>query len=90
MIWIVAYVAFLAYAAGLLVYCIRHDRPLPAIGILLSVAGFQLALSELILPAIGIAIAVAGLGCVGYDVVTTMRPHPKPAVVRRHMPQDHV
>lgn len=73
--WVViAYVAFMAYSAGLFVYAVTHNRPWAALGILLSVSGFQFAVLGTIDSAISIAIALVGLVFVARDVVTAMAP----------------
>ncbi|HUG16202.1 MAG TPA: hypothetical protein VMM78_14450 [Thermomicrobiales bacterium] len=73
--WIaIAYVALMAYAAGLFVYAVTHERPSAAIGILLSVSGFQFAVLKTVNPEISIAIALLGLVFVARDVVMSLLP----------------
>lgn len=73
--WIVvAYVALMAYAAGLFIYAVTHNRPWAAIGILLSVSGFQFAVQDTINADVSIAIALIGLALVGRDVITSILP----------------
>jgi hypothetical protein len=79
---LVVYVAFLAYAAGLFIYSVTHDRPWAAIGILLSVSGFQFAALDTLNASVSIAIALVGLAFVGRDVISSMLPHIVPALTR--------
>jgi len=82
--WIViAYVAFMAYAAGLFVYAVTHSRPWAAIGILLSVSGFQFAAFKTIDPGVSIAIALLGLTFVARDLLTAMLPLVAPGLYRQ-------
>jgi hypothetical protein len=81
---VIAYVAFIAYAAVLFVYAVSHERPLAALGILLSVTGFQFALMDTLSANLSIAVAVAGLVMVGRDVYQTLAPRFAFARMRSH------
>jgi hypothetical protein len=74
MFWIAGYVLLVAYAAGLFMYSVSHDRPWAAIGILLSVSGFQFAVMETINPTVAIGVAMAGLALVGRDLYAAFQP----------------
>lgn len=80
---IVAYVLFIAYAAGLFVYAVFQDRPLAAIGILLSMTGLQFIVLDTIWPPASIAVALTGLGLVARDLANVLMPRLALAVVQR-------
>jgi hypothetical protein len=82
MLLVIGYVAFVAYAAGLFVYSVTHDRRWAAIGILLSVSGFQLAIMETINPSVAIGIAVLGLASVARDLAQALQPRFATVLVR--------
>lgn len=82
MLWIVGYIAFVAYASGLFMYSASHGRHWAAIGILLSVTGFQFVVLETISSGFGITIALIGLGCVGRDLAATVGPRVVTALAR--------
>lgn len=87
MFWIIGYVLFVAYAAGLFTYSVTHDRPWAAVGILLSVSGFQLTVLETINSSVAIGGAVVGLLLVGRDLVTALQPKLSGALIASH--RDH-
>lgn len=74
MFWIAGYILFVAYAAGLFTYSVTHDRPWAAVGILLSVSGFQLTILETVDATLGLGIAILGLALVGRDLVIALQP----------------
>jgi hypothetical protein len=82
MLWIALYVAFVAYAAGLFIWTVVNNRQWAAVGILLSVSGFQLAALDTLSDTAGIAIALTGLACVGRDIVGVLLPKVEMALVR--------
>jgi len=84
MLLIVAYVVFVVYAAGLFVYSVTHERRWAAIGILLSVSGFQLAIMETIEPTIAIGVTIAGLGSISRDLTTALQPRLATVLARTH------
>ena len=84
MLWMSGYVLFVAYAAGLFAYSVTHDRPWAAVGILLSVSGFQLTVLETINPTVAIGIAIVGLLFVGRDLVSALQPRLSGALVSSH------
>jgi hypothetical protein len=87
---VIAYVAFIAYAAGLFIYSVTHDRPWAALGILLSVSGFQFALMDTVNADLSILVAVIGLLMMGRDVYIALSPRLVPVRVRansRHVDQ---
>ena len=73
MFWIVGYIALVAYSAGLFTWSVAHGREGAAVGILLSISGFQLAIMETVNPGIGFGLAVAGLLIVGRDIAINVR-----------------
>lgn len=73
MVWIIGYVVLVAYAAGLFTWAVAHGRDGAAVGILLSISGFQLTVLETVNVSIGAAVTVAGLLIVGRDVVLALR-----------------
>jgi hypothetical protein len=85
MILVIAYVAFVVYAAGLFVYSVTHERRWAAIGILLSVSGFQLAIMETIEPTIAIGITIVGLVSVARDLALALQPRLATALIRTHL-----
>ncbi len=85
---IVVYLLFIAYAAGLFVYAVSHDRPLAALGILLSITGLQFIVLDTLWPAAAIAIAVAGLALVARDLLNVLMPRLALAVVQRRSAQE--
>lgn len=84
---IVAYVIFIAYAAGLFVYAVSHDRPLAAMGILLSLTGLQFIVLDTLWPAVAVAIAVSGLALVARDLFNVLMPRLALVVVQRRSTQ---
>lgn len=86
-IMIVAYLAFIAYAAVLFVYAVAHDRPLAAIGILLSMAGLQFIALDTFRPAVAIVVAVSGLALVARDLFNILAPRLALAVIQRRVSQ---
>ena len=72
MFWTIAYVALVAYAAGLFTWAAAHNREGAAVGILLSISGLQLAVMETVEPAIGAGIAIAGLVVIARDIFVTI------------------
>ena len=89
MIWLVAYVAFATYAAGLLAWCLHHHRPWAAAGIALSLGGFQLGVTDTINPLLGLTIALTGLGCIAYDVTHTLLPRTITVPVLQRRQREH-
>ena len=82
MLLVIAYVAFVMYAAGLFMYSVTHERRWAAIGILLSVSGFQLAIMETIDPTIAIGITIIGVASVARDLASALQPHLATALIR--------
>jgi len=83
MLLVIAYLLFIAYAAGLFVYGVVRERSFAAIGILVSMAGLQFALFETIVPVVGIGIAAVGLVLIGRDLLDSISPRLALAVVQR-------
>ena len=84
MLLVIAYVAFVAYAAGLFVYSVTHERRWAAIGILLSVSGFQLAIMETIEPSIAIGVTFVGLASIARDLALAIQPRLATVLIRPH------
>jgi hypothetical protein len=84
MILVIGYVALIAYAAGLFIYSVTHERRWAAIGILLSISGFQLAILETINPSVAIGISLVGLASVARDLIAVLQPRLAPAMIRPH------
>jgi hypothetical protein len=82
MFWIAGYMLFVAYAAGLFMYSVSHDRPWAAIGILLSVSGFQFAAMDTINTTVALGVAAVGLALVGRDLFAALQPRFAAAIVR--------
>jgi len=82
MILVIAYVAFIAYAAGIFVYSVAHERRWAAIGILLSVSGFQFTVMHTIAAPFALSTAFVGLGCVARDVSVALQPRLAVALAR--------
>lgn len=74
MLLVAGYIALVIYAAALFVYTVTHARNWAAIGILLSISGFQLAMMRTLPQEVGISLALAGLLSIGRDVVAVVQP----------------
>lgn len=83
MLLVIAYLLFIAYAAGLFVYAAVRERSFAAIGILVSMVGLQFALFETTMPIVGIAIAGVGLLLIGRDLIDSITPRLALAVIQR-------
>lgn len=82
MLLVVGYIALVAYAAALFVYSVTHARNWAAIGILLSISGFQLAMMGTVPQEVGMGLAFAGLASIARDVVTVLQPRLAAVVLR--------
>jgi hypothetical protein len=80
MIWTLAYVALVIYAAVAFMVSVARDRPAAALGTLIGMSGFQFLIMDTMHDALAATMLAAGLALVARDVALVVMARMLPRV----------